>query len=86
LSVQELNVYKPHPRTYHWAVHQVGVPIGDCMLIAAHGWDVAGAVLAGMRAAFIERPGKSLYPLGPEVDFSASDMVDVADRLIVMKK
>jgi 2-haloacid dehalogenase len=83
-SVQELNIYKPHPRTYHWAAHQVGVPIGDCMLIAAHGWDVAGAVLAGMRAAFIERPGKSLYPLGPAVDFSASDMVGVADRLIAM--
>jgi 2-haloacid dehalogenase len=56
------------------------------MLIAAHGWDVTGARLAGMRAAFIERPGKTLYPLGPDVEFSAPDMEAVADRLIAMSK
>jgi 2-haloacid dehalogenase len=85
-SVQELNIYKPHPRTYHWAAHQVGVPIGNCMLIAAHGWDVAGARLAGMRAVFIERPGKTLYPLSPYVEFIAPDMGAVADYLVAMSK
>ena len=40
------------------------------MLIAAHGWDVTGARLTGMRAAFIARPGKTLYPLGPEVEIN----------------
>jgi 2-haloacid dehalogenase len=62
------------------------VPIGNCMLIAAHGWDVTGATLAGMRAAFIERPGKTLYPLGPDVEFSAFDMEAVAERLVAMPK
>jgi 2-haloacid dehalogenase len=84
LTVDGLNVYKPHPRTYHWAAHQVKVPIQKCMLIAAHGWDVAGARLAGMRAAFVERPGKTLYPLGPNVEISESDMKAVADRLVAM--
>ena len=39
------------------------------MLIAAHGWDIAGAKIAGIQAGFVSRPGKSLYPfaLGPEV-------------------
>ena len=86
LSVDALNVYKPHPRTYHWAAHQVDVPIEDCMLIAAHGWDVAGARLAGMRAAFVERPGKMLYPLGPPVEISEPTLDAVADRLIALPK
>ncbi len=86
LTVDGLNIYKPHTRTYHWAAHQANVPIQNCMLIAAHGWDVAGARLAGMRAAFIERPGKTLYPLGPNVEFIASDMGAVADRLVAMSK
>jgi 2-haloacid dehalogenase len=86
LTVDGLNVYKPHPRTYHWAAHQANVPIQKCMLIAAHGWDVAGARLAGMRAAFIERPGKTLYPLGPEIEISGRDMVAVADKLLKMTK
>lgn len=56
------------------------------MLIAAHGWDVAGARLSGMRAAFVERLGKNLYPLGPDVESSASDLGAVADRLVRMPK
>jgi 2-haloacid dehalogenase len=84
LSTDSLNVFKPHTRTYHWAAHQANVPIQNCMLIAAHGWDVAGARLAGMRAAFIERPGKTLYPLGPDVEFKAPEMGAIADHLIAM--
>jgi 2-haloacid dehalogenase len=86
LTIDGLNIYKPHPRTYHWAAHQANVPIRDCMLIAAHGWDVAGARLAGMRAAFIARPGKALYPLGPGVEITGPDMGAVADHLIAMPK
>jgi 2-haloacid dehalogenase len=86
LTIEGLNVYKPHARTYHWAAHQANAPIEHCMLIAAHGWDVAGARLAGMRSMFIERPGKMLYPLGPAVEFSASDMEAAADHLVAMSK
>jgi 2-haloacid dehalogenase len=86
LTVEGLNIYKPHPRTYHWAASKVGTPIGNCMLIATHGWDVAGATIAGMRAAFLERPGKTLYPLGPDIEISGRDMVAVADRLVAMPK
>ena len=62
LTVDGLNVYKPHPRTYHWAAHQSNVPIQNCMLIAAHGWDVAGARLAGMRAAVVESRIEGPHP------------------------
>jgi len=58
--------------------------IEKCMLIAAHGWDVAGARLAGMRAVFVERLGKMLYPLGPEVQISELNMGTIADLLIAM--
>jgi 2-haloacid dehalogenase len=86
LTTQALNIYKPHPRTYHWAANEVGVPIENCMLIAAHGWDVTGAMLAGMRAAFLERPGKALYPLGPDVELKGKGMDDIADQLVAMSK
>jgi 2-haloacid dehalogenase len=84
LTTEGLNIFKPHPRTYHWAANQVGVPIGNCMIIAAHGWDVAGATIAGMRAAFLERPGKAQYPLGPDIELSGRDMLAVADQLLAM--
>ena len=82
LTTKGLNIYKPHPRTYHWAANEVGVPISDCMLLAAQGWDVAGATLAGMRAAFMKRPGKTLYPLGPKIELVGKDMEAIADQLM----
>jgi 2-haloacid dehalogenase len=84
LSIEELNVYKPHPRTYHWAASKVGVPIGNCMLVAAHGWDVSGATIAGMRAAFVERAPNTLYPLGPPIELSGRNLIDIADQLVAM--
>ena len=84
LTTEGLNLYKPHTRSYHWVANQVGVPIGNCMLLAAHGWDVTGATLAGMRAAFMHRPGKTLYPLGPEIELKGADMAAVADQLVAM--
>lgn len=80
------HVYKPHTHTYRWAAGEVGAPIGNCMIIAAHGWDVAGATLAGMRTAFLARPGKTLYPLGPDIEISGRDMGAVADQLVAMPK
>jgi hypothetical protein len=37
--------------------------VQNCMLIAAHGWDVAGAKWAGMKTASISRPGQQLSRL-----------------------
>lgn len=88
LTVGEIEIYKPDLRSYRWAVDQMGVPVEDCMLIAAHGWDITGALRAGMRAAFLARPGKALYPLSPEPELIAQDLAVAAEKLaaLVMKR
>ena len=60
----------------------MSVNISEAILVAAHGWDVAGALQAGMQAAFIKRKGQSLYPLSPKPGFIAKDIVDVANQII----
>ena len=35
--------------------------IGDYMLIVVHGWDIARAVWAGMRGAFLARRGDQFF-------------------------
>lgn len=54
----------------------------QAMLVAAHGWDVAGAKAAGMQAAFVSRPGKSIYPLSIKPDFIVKDF---SELLTVLK-
>jgi len=81
LSVETVAFYKPHPHTYHWAAQRMGVEAHDSLLVAAHGWDVAGALWAGMRAVFIQRPGQQLYPLAEAPECNVSSLGDLADYL-----
>lgn len=51
-------------------------------LVAAHDWDVAGALLAGCSAAFIARPGEVLNPVMPVPDIVGKDLIDIAEKII----
>jgi 2-haloacid dehalogenase len=82
LSVDAVQKYKPAPETYQYAAQTLGVPLQQVILVAAHGWDIAGALQVGMQAAFIERKGESLYPLAPPPQFIGKDLIDVAKQII----
>lgn len=57
-------------------------PLGDVWLVAAHAWDVAGALAAGCHAAFVARPGMVLSPIGERPGIVGADLSEVADRLL----
>jgi 2-haloacid dehalogenase len=85
LSIEDIQMFKPHPHAYRWAARKVGLPPDGCLLVAAHGWDIAGALWAGWRAAFLSRPGAQLYPLAPAPEIVAPDLRPAAERLISME-
>lgn len=85
LSVEDVGKFKPFSDTYAWAARKMEVKPEECMLIAAHGWDVAGALWAGWRAAFISRPGQQIFPLAPKTEIDESDLKKVADILVSYK-
>jgi len=80
-SADEVRRLKPAPEPYRMVAERSAVPIGDVRLVAAHGWDIAGALAAGCRAAFVARPGAALYPHGPQPDIVAPDLTGIADAL-----
>ena len=80
-SADEVRKLKPAPEPYRMVAERTGVPVGDVRLVAAHGWDIAGALAAGCRAAFVARPGAVLYPHGPQPDVIAPDLARIADAL-----
>jgi 2-haloacid dehalogenase len=86
LSVEEGQLFKPHSHVYRWAARKLGFAPEDCLLVAAHGWDVAGAIWAGCRAAFISRPGAQLFPLAPVPEIVEPDLRAAARRLIAMER
>ncbi|WP_110684804.1 haloacid dehalogenase type II [Salinicola aestuarinus] len=60
LSVESVSRYKPDPAPYRHAADHWGVTTEAMVMIAAHGWDLLGANAAGMKTAFIARPGKAM--------------------------
>ncbi len=82
LSVEDVGKFKPFRETYEWAARKLSIKPNEAMLIAAHGWDVGGALWAGWRAAFIARKGQQLFPLAPKTEIVESDLQKTADLLI----
>lgn len=80
-SVDSVKRFKPAPEPYRHVAEELGVAIRDLRMVAAHAWDVLGALQAGCVAAFVARPGKVLYPLGPRPDIVAPDFGTVADAI-----
>lgn len=86
LSADTVGRLKPAPEPYRMAAERLGVGFGDIRLVAAHGWDIAGALRAGCAAAFVARPGKALFPTAPSPDVVGADLREVADLIVAAEK
>ena len=81
-SVDTVRRFKPAAEPYRYVASEMKVPVGSLRLIAAHAWDIVGALQAGCVAAFVARPGKVLYPLGPKPDIVGPDIRAVATQVV----
>lgn len=78
LSVEAVRQFKPAPAVYRSAADSMGVSIAEIRMVAAHSWDVGGAMRAGCAAAFVARPGMVLDPLFDRPDIVGRDLREVA--------
>lgn len=81
-STDEVRRFKPASETYHLAAERLGLAAAEIVLVAAHGWDLRGAMHAGCRAGFLMRKGMVANPLGPQPDFMAADLPLLAEQII----
>jgi 2-haloacid dehalogenase len=88
ISCESIGVYKPRPQAYLQAATWLQLAPQNCLMVAAHGLDLAAAAKNGYRTAYVKRPAE-WGPLGePELmrsdldfDFVAEDFNDLADQL-----
>ena len=82
LTVEDAGIWKPAPGAYAYAAHTCGVDVADLVLVAVHPWDVAGAVRAGARGAWVNRSG-SAYPAHfAEPTLAGASLPEVARALV----
>jgi 2-haloacid dehalogenase len=82
LSADDVGRLKPAPEPYRYAAQEMGIEVGQMRLIAAHAWDISGALSAGCAAAFVARPGMILDPLVERPDIVGGDLNEVAAQII----
>jgi 2-haloacid dehalogenase len=84
ISADSVKRLKPAPEPYLEVARAFDVEPIQVRLVAAHSWDVSGALSAGCKAAFVARPGTVLSPLGPQPDIVSPDIAGVAEKILAL--
>jgi 2-haloacid dehalogenase len=84
LSADTAKRLKPAPAPYRMAARALEIPERGIRLVAAHAWDVAGALRAGCAAAFVAR--QPFDPLVERPDVVGADLAEVADGIIAAEE
>ncbi len=58
LSVEEVGVYKPHPKVYQLAVDRLGIPARAIAFQSSNAWDAYAASAFGMQVVWCNRYGQ----------------------------
>jgi 2-haloacid dehalogenase len=77
LSVDAVQIFKPHPSVYQHAVTTLGVTKSAVAFISSNYWDAMGATAFGFRAFWINRVGSTPDTLG----FAPSAILRSLDEL-----
>jgi 2-haloacid dehalogenase len=84
LTSESIRAWKPAREVYLWAAGSCGVAPDRLALVAAHGWDVQGAQLAGLTGAWFPRQER-VYPAvyGP-AHVAAGSLGEAVEALLAL--
>lgn len=85
-AADQVEQYKPAAAPYLFAAQRLNVRPSDVDLVAAHGWDIAGAAAAGLHTVFVRRPGKVLNPSGTKPDLVVRDLNEFARNVAARRR
>ncbi len=77
LSVEEVNVYKPHPAVYGLACERLGVAPDRVCFLSSNGWDAYSAKAFGFRVLWCNRFGQSPERIPETPDAQITTLVEL---------
>lgn len=81
-SVDDVGHFKPHPAVYRRAARNLGLEVGQCLMVSANSFDVVGARACGLRAAFVNRNRLPCDDQPYRPDLTVDDFTGLADALL----
>ena len=79
LSVEEVGVYKPHPKVYQLAVDRLGVPAAAISFQSSNAWDAHAASAFGMQVVWCNRYGQRQERLPGLPDREVRSLAELPD-------
>ncbi len=79
LSVEDVGVYKPHPRVYDLVEEHFECARSDVLFVSSNGWDVAGASGYGFATAWVNRAGDPVDRLFASPTHILSDLKTIPE-------
>src|SRR5262252_4195844 len=76
-SVEEVGVYKPHPKVYQLAVDRLGIPAAAIAFLSSNAWDAYAASAFGMRVVWCNRYGQRRERLPGAPDCEITTLADL---------
>ena len=74
LCADEIRKYKPATEVYDWAVKKLSIPKNEVLYVSAHGWDVMGAMQAGIDSVYLEQAELLYYPIAKKPTYSYKNL------------
>ena len=81
LSVEEVGIYKPHPKVYQLAVERLGVPAGGIAFQSSNAWDAHGASAFGFKVVWCNRYDQRRERLPGRPDAEIRSLAELAPIL-----
>lgn len=82
VSVEDFGIWKPQTALYRQAALKYSCAPENALLVAAHAWDVHGALCAGFHGIWIQRQELLYHPLMGSPDEQVTNLVDAADLAV----
>ena len=77
LSVEEVGVFKPHPKVYQLTVDRLGIPASEIAFQSSNAWDAHAASAFGMRVVWCNRYGQRRERLPGHPDYEVTTLAEL---------
>lgn len=82
LSVEEVGVYKPHPKVYQLAVDRLGIEPAAIAFQSSNAWDAYAASAFGMRVVWCNRYGQRPERLPGRPDAEVTSLAALSELVV----
>ena len=81
ISVDEVQIFKPHRNVYQLAEVRLGVPRSEILFVSSNAWDATGASHYGYATCWVNRSKGYFEELGRTPDLQVPDLSAIAPAL-----